>query len=224
MLPEDAPSRVLELGAGTGQLTRLLAERWPSARIDALDVTEEMVKQSISVFEARTQINWIVDDAQTFRGDAPYDLVASSAALHWTPDIAAALKNSHANLKPGGRFALGLMLYGTLWELREIRRRVAPGKMVGEGLPTEAFVTEILHEAGFQIERQQSHERRHIYAGARDFLLGLHEQGITGLQDGERLLNRSELSALLRLYEERYATVGGVYATYVTAVFLLKKT
>ena len=46
MLPEIYPEQILELGSGTGQLTRLLANRFPGIPIDAIDVSEKMVEHS----------------------------------------------------------------------------------------------------------------------------------------------------------------------------------
>ena len=125
MLPEMYPEQILELGPGTGQLTRLLTERFPEVPVDAVDLSEKMVAHSRAKFAKYPQINWIVGDAQTWWGGDRYPLVASSSALHWVADLRATFENIFQCLEPGGYFSLGMMLQGTLKELHTLREDIA---------------------------------------------------------------------------------------------------
>jgi malonyl-CoA O-methyltransferase len=221
--PQKPLARILDVGAGTGLLTTKLADHYPTAPIDAIDIAEEMVEQSRQQFSENQRIQWHLADAQTYQPTHPYDLIASSAALHWSPDLTATLQNLHTHLQPGGIFLLGLMLRGTLWELRAIRRRIAPTKGPGLSLPTESSITEQINATGFNLLEVKTHERRHIYPTGRAFLQAIHEQGVTALPQADLPLNRTELKALIHTYETQHATAGGVYATYETACFHLQK-
>ncbi len=225
MLPELYPEQILELGAGTGLLTRLLVERFPEVPIDAVDLAEKMVSHGREKFARFAQVDWLVGDAQTFRGTDPYPLVASSAALHWVADLAATCDNIYQCLEPGGTFALGMMLEGTLKELQEIRSAVAPAKNPSSRLPSYETTTACLQSAGFRIERRAHGEERILYDDAEAFLRAIHEQGVTGgkVSSGSAPLNRAELGQLAADYQEAFATDGGVYATYETATFLLSR-
>jgi tRNA (cmo5U34)-methyltransferase len=72
-----APSRVLELGVGTGETTRRLLERYPDADVTGLDSQPEMVfkarEHGISVRLAR------MEDPLP---DGPWDLVISVLSVH----------------------------------------------------------------------------------------------------------------------------------------------
>jgi malonyl-CoA O-methyltransferase len=225
MLPELYPEQILDLGAGTGQLTRLLAERFPDVPIDAIDVAEKMILHSRVKFRRYPQINWIVGDAQTWRSDDRYPLIVSSAALHWTADLKAACGNVFTNLEPDGTFALGMMLSGTLKELRELRNEIAPGKTPPTTLPTYDETEQCLEEAGFKLERRMHSEEKIRYDDATAFLKAIHEQGVTGgkVSTGSAPLNRTEISRLAAEYQENYSYDGGVSASYETATFLLTK-
>lgn len=225
MLPEMYPEQILDLGAGTGQLTRLLTDRFPDVLIDAVDLADKMVAHSREKFRRFPQINWIVGDAQTWRGEDPYPLIVSSAALHWVTDLKAACENIFANLEPGGVFALGMMLKGTLKELHELRNEVAPEKTPLTTLPTYEETQACLQAAGFRLERRMHSEEEILYDDASTFLKAIHEQGVTGgkVSAGNAPLTRDELSQLVADYQENYASDGGVYATYETATFLLSK-
>ncbi len=225
MLPESRPESILELGPGTGQLTRLLAARFPEVPIDAVDVAEKMIEHSRAKFSAHPRIRWIVGDAQTYRGGRRYPLIASSAALHWTADLRAACANIFECLEPGGTFALGMMLQGTLKELHALRREIAPEKTPGLLLPTYQETLEALEAAGFTLARRKHSEEQIIYDDAKVFLRAIHEQGVTGgkVSAGNAPLNRAELSRLAADYQEQFASGRGVCATYETAVFLLNR-
>ncbi|KUI16284.1 trans-aconitate methyltransferase [Mycobacterium lehmannii] len=79
----DAPRRVADLGCGPGNLTASLAQRWPQARIEALDSSPEMVRA------ARDRgINANVGDVGDWVPKPDTDVVISNATLHWVPDHA----------------------------------------------------------------------------------------------------------------------------------------
>ncbi|MBN2162891.1 MAG: methyltransferase domain-containing protein [Pontiellaceae bacterium] len=225
MLPEMYPEQILELGAGTGQLTRLLTDRFPEVLIDAVDLAEKMVMHSRARFHRFPHISWIVGDAQTWRGTDPYPLIVSSAALHWTADLKATFENIYANLEPGGIFALGMMLKGTLRELHDLRREIAPAKAPQNTLPTFEETKACLQAAGFKLERRKHSEEEILYDNASAFLKAIHEQGVTGgkVSAGNAPLTRTELGQLVADYQENYSVDGGVFATYETATFLLTK-
>jgi len=225
MLPEMYPEQILELGSGTGQLTRLLANRFPGIPIDAIDVSEKMVEHSRTKLGRFPQINWIVDDAQTYWGGERYPLIVSSSALHWVTDLRATCENVFQCMEPGGIFALGMMLQGTLKELHALREEVAPEKTPELTLPTYEETKACLQNAGFHMERRKHSEEEIVYNDAKAFLKAIHEQGVTGgkVSVGNAPLSRTELGQVVADYQEAHASDGGVYATYETAIFLLSR-
>lgn len=75
-----APRRVVDLGCGPGNLTALLRERWPDARLQAIDSSPDMVAaardQGIDATEGDV-VGWAPRD-----GD---DVVVCNAVLQWVP-------------------------------------------------------------------------------------------------------------------------------------------
>jgi len=225
MLPEMYPEQILELGSGTGQLTRLLTERFPEVLIDAVDVAEKMIEHSRAKFIRYPQINWIIGDAQTYWSGDRYPLIVSSSSLHWVSDLRATCKNIFRCLEPGGTFVLGMMLQGTLKELHELRKAIAPEKTPELTLPTYEETHACLQETGFHVERRKHSEEEILYEDAGIFFKAIHEQGVTGgkVSAGNAPLSRTELSQLVADYQETHASDEGVHATYETATFLLAK-
>ena len=225
MLPEMYPEQILELGAGTGQLTRLLIERFPEVPVDAVDLAEKMIQHSRERFTRYPHVNWVVGDALTWRSEDSYPLIVSSSALHWADDFRSVCKNIYRNLEPEGVFALGMMLKDTLKELHTLRTEIAPEKTPPTTLPSYEETTACLQAAGFRIERRMHSEEEILYDDARFFLKAIHEQGVTGgkVSTGSAPLSRTELSRLAAAYQENFTADDGVYATYETATFLLTK-
>lgn len=108
-LPADGTgATVVDLGAGTGTLTRAAARRWPGARIIALDPASEML--TLAVAHARREgligVESVVAPAEAMPlPSAMVDLVVSSFALQLVPDRPAALREIRRVLRPGGALA-----------------------------------------------------------------------------------------------------------------------
>ena len=97
------PRTIVDLGAGTGNVTRLLQARWPSARITGVDSSPEMLARAS---EASPHISWEESDLSTWRPHQPVDLLYSNAALHWLDDHAALVPALFEMVTTGGTFAV----------------------------------------------------------------------------------------------------------------------
>lgn len=212
-----SPERILDVGCGTGFLTREICQRFPDAQVDAIDIAENMLEEARTVCYPATDISWIAGDAMTFQFQGPYDLVVSSSALQWMLPLETFFRNIVHAVRPEGKFYFCCMLRGTLRELHFLRREVVPSKLPRAELPTEEEVRSALGNVGFVIKEfvQRSYQR--TYVSAADFLSRIKAQGFTGgeISTGSLLLTRGELERVLELYESRYRTESeGVFATY----------
>lgn len=79
----DAPATVVDLGCGPGNLTSLLADRWPGAAITGIDSSPAMVERA-RASEAR--VDWRVGDVRDWAAEpGSVDVVVSNATLQWVP-------------------------------------------------------------------------------------------------------------------------------------------
>ncbi|MFD8149697.1 MULTISPECIES: trans-aconitate 2-methyltransferase [unclassified Streptomyces] len=106
--PPDRP-RIADLGCGPGNVTVLLAGRWPTARITGYDNSAEMLDRAHVDHAGPTagggRLDFAPADARTWTPDAPHDLIVSNATLQWVPGHAERFADWTAALKPGGTFA-----------------------------------------------------------------------------------------------------------------------
>lgn len=99
LVPEDA-ELVVELGAGTGKLTR------PIAALGVRDVAVEPDARMLAVLRG-VGLEGIEGSAEAIPlGDGEADAVVAGSALHWF-DLDAALPEFHRVLRPAGRLAFG---------------------------------------------------------------------------------------------------------------------
>jgi trans-aconitate 2-methyltransferase len=97
----SAPVRVYDLGCGTGNVTALLAERWPEAQIVGVDSSQEMLARA-----PVSNIVWERADLASWRPAQPPDLLFSNAALHWLDGHATLFPRLLSELAPGGVLAV----------------------------------------------------------------------------------------------------------------------
>lgn len=98
-----APATVVDLGCGPGNLTALLADRWPDASITGLDSSPEMIAAAQGGGEDR--IAFALADLRGWRPAAPVDVLVSNATLQWVDGHLALLPTLVAAVRPGGWLA-----------------------------------------------------------------------------------------------------------------------
>lgn len=225
-LPDLMPHRILEIGAGTGLLTRLLLDRFAGTHVDALDSAPGMVQFGRARFCDVSRVTWFLGDAGHFDTGSVYSLVISNAALQWVEDLPAVLRHLSGRLDRGGCLAIGIMLSRTLEELHAIRHEIAPHKSGTFQLPVWETVVAAVRQTGLAVIEQDRALEGMTYASAREFLRILHEQGVTGGHrwPGFQPLTRGELQQLVRTYQERHACAGGIAATYEYGVIIARRT
>jgi malonyl-CoA O-methyltransferase len=178
------PNTVLDIGCGTGFVAEIAAQRWPRARITAIDSAPAMLK------EMRRKI----PEAFVIEGDIAercfepeFDLILSSMALHWLSDPRAALEKWRRWLKPQGRLFVTVLLEGSFQEWRDL----CAAQGLADGLwpmPRADFAS------GFAVEDQSICVP---YSSARDFLRRLKTIGAAAPRSGHRPFNPAIMRRLL---------------------------
>ena len=84
-VPADAPKTVVDLGCGAGNVTAILAARWPKAQVSGVDGSAPMLEKAR---EAAPKCRFAQADFGTWEPPAPVDVLYSNAALHWLGDHA----------------------------------------------------------------------------------------------------------------------------------------
>ncbi|MDR3566818.1 MAG: methyltransferase domain-containing protein [Syntrophobacteraceae bacterium] len=226
MLPASAATgSVLEIGCGTGLLTELLLNRFPSAVIDALDISGPMIDAAKKRMGECERLLWHTADARRFCPQKQFELIASSSALHWMTPAGEIMERISSMLEPGGELASAVMVEGTLGELRDACGRLFPRKGEAVHLPSEEEILCAIAGAGLTIGQIRLEQMRETCGSTRELLRSLNRQGVTGRPEGgSNLLNRTELLELIEYYDRKFCTPeGGVIATYCVLYVTARK-
>jgi malonyl-CoA O-methyltransferase len=118
------PTSILDAGVGTGFVSQLLAERFPKAKITALDLAFNMLKQAKNKrsFKQRwnKQFRYVNAEVENLPfADASVELVISGLTLQWCQDLPKVFKEFKRVLAPGGLLLFSSFGPDTLKELRQ---------------------------------------------------------------------------------------------------------
>jgi trans-aconitate 2-methyltransferase len=168
--------RVVDLGCGSGELTRALHDKVGAASTLGLDAAPAMLAKAKA--HAGGGLAFEEGDIADFlaKNPAPFDVVFSNAALQWLPDIGAAIASAAALVAPNGQLAIQVPQnfehashQTASFVAREPRFAKALGGHVRMSamIPSEDVAT-LLFESGFTEQRVRVEVYGHVLAHRRD--------------------------------------------------------
>jgi len=108
-VPTERPVRMVDIGAGTGTLSLAALERWPNARVIAVDPSSRILELAKAAAEdrglgdrLRTEVG---EAARLPLADTSVDVAVTTFVLQLVPNRAAAVREAFRVLRPGGTFA-----------------------------------------------------------------------------------------------------------------------
>lgn len=104
-LEEFAPNSILDLGCGPGNSTKVLIDKFPTAKIIGADNSDEMLKKARELYP---DIEFIYLDANGDLNEVneKFDIVFSNACIQWLPNHNELLPKLMTLLKPNGILAI----------------------------------------------------------------------------------------------------------------------
>ncbi len=210
----------LDLGARDGGLARALAARRGTLRVVA---AEPAMRVLAGVAGPRVA----ADPELVPFGDASFDLVASTLALHWTADLPGALIQLRRTLKPDGLLLAAMFGGRTLVELRavlfeaELAEEGGVSPRVSPAIEL-ADAAALLQRAGFALPVADSETITVTYPDMLALMRDLRGMGETNALAARRRggLRRATLARAAALYAERFGDGDGRIPASFEILFL----
>ena len=217
-LPESmSPKTILEIGCGTGHLTRLLHDHFPDAHITATDVAEMMLEVAAEITPDNPQLEWLQCDAEILAAhphEPPPDFIVGNAVLQWLTDPVGIVRQFAAQLPPGGCAAFATLGPDTFRELQELLTARGISHPLGK-LPDEATWRHQLNDFSAIIHSDE------VIESAPDSRRFLKDISRSGAALPTARLDPSDLRRLLSEYDAR-TTTKGVPATWQRIFIIIR--
>ncbi|MEI2281895.1 malonyl-ACP O-methyltransferase BioC [Paenibacillus polysaccharolyticus] len=223
----------LEVGCGTGVLTRMIARDWPDASITAVDIAPEMIRlASRRVQHAEDGkgtaegVRFMQADIEKWFHQVPscsVDIIVSNACFQWLHDPQRTLTGLKRILRPGGRLLFTTFGTDTFREMHEAFHEVylACGMQPqrhGLSFHSAEEWRVMLERSGFTSYSENRLVHIERYASARDFLHSVKGMGASASEAVQvpEVSLRTLFTRMYKVYEDRFSVgaAGGVQATY----------
>ena len=160
----EDPARIVDLGCGPGNLTRMLAERWPTTHVIGVDHSPQMLEQA-KPLAIPGRLAFVQADILTWAPEKPVDLIASNAAFQWVPDHQALFARLATMVSPTGVLAVQMPYHFQnpahllIEEIKADPRWSATLHGIGlhqQSVMPLTWYVELLHELGFTVDAWQT--------------------------------------------------------------------
>ncbi len=206
---------ILEIGCGTGRLTRQLVELFPEAQITAIDISHGMIAHAKSCCD---KASYVVADAEEYIHSLKdkFDLIISSATIQWFTEPQSALTKAKELLSLGGFMAIATFANRTFYELSssfdnaydvhnlERREHIVPMKSIQKW-------REIISDSEIYDEIVTKE-----FVSVRDFLRSIQEAGAVNSLKKRSVIPANVLKTMSQYYSQNYANPenGKIKSTY----------
>ena len=209
--PHIAPgAAVLEIGAGTGLLTRLVLDAQPrSLTVNDLYISpqvQELVQAlaAESAHEHPRTVQCLEGNAEHLEFGGPFDAVLSASTVQWFADLAAFFARCAGVLPKGGLLAFSSFLPGNLQEVAEL---TGVGLAYSSAAELQAWLA-----PHFDLLAMEQGDTTLHFASPRDVLLHLRHTGVTGIRSV--VWGKNSYRDFVARSSARYGDEQGVRLTY----------
>jgi len=216
-LIEVSPNLILDLGCGTGRNGIIMKEKYQNMRLINYDFSVNMLQ------EAKKNEHKILGNKSEFVcGDIEelsfsentFDIIWSTSCLQWCNNLSDTFRKIQASLKPGGLFIFSTFGPNTLFELKNITKKISNYQKTNDFIDTLS-IEGILVNEGFINTVIDSEEFCLTYKDINKLFLDLKNIGATSGFENKKigLSGKSYLKLIIDGYKE-YSFNGIFPATY----------
>lgn len=208
-------NKVLEIGCGTGLLTKMFLNRFNPNHMFINDIVDEC-KNSIDEIAndfPLSHCSFIPGDAESIPIPPNLDMIVSNATFQWLVDQRKFIDRLHACLNPNGLLAISTFAPETLKEISDI---------TGTGLRYHTLDDyKKMLQSNFEILFIDSTKIQLLFDSPRDVLQHLQKCGVTGLS--KQRWTKKDFKGFDSEYRKRFSDSEKVSLTYCPLYVIARK-
>lgn len=206
------PRHILEIGCGTGFLTRHCMQNYPDAFFTLNDLCGNL--QPFLSKQLAQPFQFIKGDAEQCTFPSDQDLIVSCSAFQWFQRIDRFFEQCRSILKPRG-----ILAFSTFGEKNFVEIKETTGHSLH--YPTINQLTEWLQE-GFDIVKATEEIRQTAFANPMEVLRHIRKTGVNSLHSST--WNHKRLETFIENYQQNHSlSTGEVSLTYHPIYIIARK-
>jgi malonyl-CoA O-methyltransferase len=209
LVGDISPANILEPGSGTGYYTRLLVNKFLTAKISCVDLSAS----ALQIAQEQLQC----DNLSFIQGDVDkiplmnYDLITANAVFQWIHDFPLWMNKVYDSLTTDGVTAFSYFGGNTYRELAfAVKSVYGDGEKITSSQfhtvdeiknITSQFSSSIIDNADYTVE----------FASLRDLLLSIRATGTRGRKKNAPIWTKGKYNLIEKIYNDEF---GGIKVTY----------
>ena len=220
-LIEVRPSVILDLGCGTGRNGVILKEKYQNIKLINYDFSINMLREAKKNQHKilGTKSEFICGDIEELSfTENTFDVIWSTSSLQWCNNLSDIFKKAKSILKPGGLFIFSTFGPNTLFELRNVTKKISNYQKTNNFLDLLSIKDKLIN-GGFSNPVIDAEEFCLRYKNINNFFLDLRRIG--GTSGFKSKKNGLSGKSFLKLISDGYNeySYDGIYPATYEAVY-----
>ncbi|PAB59744.1 malonyl-ACP O-methyltransferase BioC [Anaeromicrobium sediminis] len=205
---------ILEIGCGTGYVTKKLVNDFPNGSITALDLAPGMIEYAQERVNSN-KVNFICGDIESMDLEGKYDLIISNATFQWFNNLKETVDKLHDLLTPHGIILFSTFGEETFFELKETFLKASTELKIDPILPSQSFFSKegLEKELNRNLQIVESNEVEY-FNDCNEFFLSIKKIGANNSSSNRKKPNPTFIQKVMDIYNEDYRVDDKVKTTY----------
>lgn len=208
-------SSILDIGCGTGNYTKLLTNKFPQAKIKAVDISAKMIEIAKEKL-GESKVEFIVADAENLNLEEKFDFISSNASFQWFPNLKSDLVKYKEALERKGFILFSTFGPKTFFQLHSCLEEFLgkPLSISASNFLNKEEVEKILKGIFSEVEvKEEVYDQE--YNSLRELLENLRYTGTRGDGlKGEIFWTPRTMTSIEEIYRKRFKNIVVTYQMF----------
>ncbi|MEN8906027.1 MAG: malonyl-ACP O-methyltransferase BioC [Clostridiales bacterium] len=224
----DKIYKILDLGCGTGTLSKKVSQLFSNGEITAIDISKNMINIARNNLE-KCNVKYICADIEKIKICDKFDIIVSNATFQWFEDLDETLIQILKYLKEGGVLFFSTFGENTFnelyksYELSKTNLGIKDNIQPGQNFYSFDNIKKIINSCSENYEVSGFEENEvELFNSVKDFLYSIKKIGANN-SNNRKNNNPRIVKDMIKLYDQNYKINNKIRATYHCMYFLCKK-